>query len=285
MGPHRASCEHWWVGLVFGPSHRELREDSAYTQQKHPRLILGREGRFLGISKPAEAFKLGFAPECLRHLECTCGSLEDGISWLAIIQFAVGFLASLFLIMRLAFNLDEDFSPLKDYICDMILSTIAVYIVRRPTQRSSPDSESIDIFSSAQFLFAFKDAILLPVAIFFYAFGGLKTRNKNYDENATFSILQAFYELFSASFKLFFSYISWSLAYSLQQHEQQCLRLTTSPNLQDYEYRENAAPTIGESPTELHDGEETQGNSYHDEYVDDEVFENDIEEVPLHDVL
>ena len=183
-----------------------------HTSNNEPNLLLGKHGLFLGRWKPATEFKLPccFRCCCCCCIYCCCPSMKkprvtsiEGVWYLAMIQVIVGILNLTYSLFLLAMGSSKRFD-VTDYMVDVALGYWAMHGAQ------SFNSVPVDKFSFAQFILALKAALLIPIAILFYSCGGARTSTE-----VIAAIVNVVYYIYSAAYKLYYSYVAWSCCYEI----------------------------------------------------------------------
>ena len=181
-----------------------------------PSLLLGRHGLFLGRWEPASEFKLPcyFRFCCCSCIYCCCPAMKksrvtpaQGVWYLAMIQVIVGIFGLTFSLVSLMWGTSKDWD-LTDYLGDVALGYWAMY------GAEFCEVGPVDKFSFAQFILALKAAVKVPLVTVFLAFGGLGAETTD-TFNVIIAMIGGVYYIYSAAYKLYYSYIAWSFCYGI----------------------------------------------------------------------
>eukprot|EP00617_Octactis_speculum_P022744 CAMPEP_0185763610 /NCGR_PEP_ID=MMETSP1174-20130828/22533_1 /TAXON_ID=35687 /ORGANISM="Dictyocha speculum, Strain CCMP1381" /LENGTH=142 /DNA_ID=CAMNT_0028445801 /DNA_START=1011 /DNA_END=1439 /DNA_ORIENTATION=+ len=102
---------------------------------------------------------------------------------------------------------------MSDDICDIALGAWAMWGVKRR------DVKPVDKFCFAEFILAAKAAVLLPISFLYFTLVGVTSDTWNTTDTTTGVIagigvlMLGLYYVYSAIFKLYYSYIAWSFCY------------------------------------------------------------------------
>ena len=132
---------------------------------------------------------------------------REGVWYLAMIQVIVGILSLTCSLIALMLGSTEDFD-VTDALVDVALGYWAMYGTE--FCKLGP----VDKFSFAQFILALKAAVLVPIAILFYSCGGGGIKDDT-GSKVIFATVSGVYYVYSATYKLYYSYIAWSCCYEI----------------------------------------------------------------------
>mmetsp|Transcript_12105 Transcript_12105/g.14638 ORF Transcript_12105/g.14638 Transcript_12105/m.14638 type:complete len:230 (+) Transcript_12105:127-816(+) len=158
------------------------------------------DGKYLGLWKPASSFK------------CCCGilwTLENAVKYFAVIQIIIGvgtFLS--YLITRNPNQLTSWSSPLVDI-------GLASWVVHGLKTKQLPP---ILNFTFAQFILGVTATINMIVLMIYYFASASVTEDKSTrSSDIGLGFLYLFTNLYSAVYKYYYSYITWSCAQAMKK--------------------------------------------------------------------
>ena len=129
------------------------------------------------------------------------------MEYLAVIQIVFGVAALIIQVIGLLSTSKNNDYDMSDKLVDIALAVWCVVGTR------NLDMRPVDKFSFAQFILAVKAAVLLPIAFLYYLILGLRTGS--WADNLFYAVTGILYYLYSAVYKLYYSYIAWSFCYQI----------------------------------------------------------------------